>query len=109
MKNIKIRIKKNDQVMVLAGDDKGKTGRVLSVDTKKYRVLVEGVNIHIKHQRPNQQNQQGGRVEMEFPIHYSNVMLLDSDKKPSRIGIKREVKGGRNVITRIAKSNGKEI
>lgn len=106
---MKFRIKKNDQVMVISGKDKGKTGRVLNVDTKKLRILVEGVNIHIKHQRPNQQNNKGGRIEMEFPIHYSNVMLMDSEKNRTRIGIKREVKGGRNVITRIAKTNGKEI
>lgn len=106
---MKYKIKKNDQVKVITGDDKGKIGRVLDVDTKKSRILVEGVNIHIKHQRPNQQNQQGGRVEMEFPIHYSNVMLIDSDKKATRISIKRETKGGRKIITRIAKTNGKEI
>ena len=106
---MKFRIKKNDQVMVISGKDKGKTGRVLNVDTGKLRILVEGVNIHIKHQRPNQQNTKGGRIEMEFPIHYSNVMLIDSDKNRTRIGIKREVKGGRNVVTRIAKTNGKEI
>lgn len=106
---MKFKIKKNDQVMVIAGDDKGKTGRVLDLDTKKNRVLVEGVNIHIKHQRPNQQNQQGGRVEMEFPIHYSNVMLIDSDKKATRVSIKRDIQGGKNVISRIAKTNGKEI
>lgn len=106
---MKFKIKKNDQVMVIAGDDKGKIGRVLDLDTKKNRVLVEGVNIHIKHQRPNQQNQQGGRVEMEFPVHYSNVMLVDSDKKATKITLKREVKGGKNIVTRVAKTNGKEI
>lgn len=106
---MKFKIKKNDQVKVIAGDDKGKIGRVLEVDTKKLRVLVEGVNIHIKHQRPNQQNQQGGRVEMEFPIHYSNVMLIDSNKDVTRVSFKRETKGGKTVVSRIAKTNGKEI
>lgn len=106
---MKYKIRKNDQVMVIAGDDKGKVGRVLDIDTKKNRVLVEGVNIHIKHQRPSQQNQQGGRVEMEFPIHYSNVMLIDTDKKATRVSLTRDTKGGKTVITRIAKTNGKEI
>jgi large subunit ribosomal protein L24 len=106
---MKIRIKKNDTVVVLAGDDKGKIARVLNVNPEKMRVLVEGVNIHIKHQKPNAQNQKGGRVEMEFPIHYSNVQLADSDKNPTRVGIKRELKGNRNIVTRIAKTNGKEI
>ncbi len=106
---MKFKIKKNDQVVVIAGDDKGKSGRVLDVDSKKSRVLVEGVNVHIKHQKPNQQNQQGGRVEMEFPVHYSNVMLLDSDKKATKVTLKRETKGGKKMITRIAKTNGKEI
>jgi large subunit ribosomal protein L24 len=106
---MKLKIKKNDQVMVIAGDDKGKIGRVLDVDPKKMRILVEGVNIHTKHQRPTQQNQKGGRIEMEFPIHYSNVMLIDSEKNRTRISIKREEKGGRVKVTRIAKTNGKEI
>ncbi len=106
---MKLRIKKNDNVKVLTGDDKGKTGRVLLVDPVKLTVLVEGVNIHTKHERPSNRNQKGGRVAREFPIHYSNVLLVDSDKNPTRIGIKREVKGNRAVITRIARSNGKEI
>ncbi len=106
---MKLRIKKNDTVRVITGDDKGKTGRVLLVDPKKMTVLIEGVNIHTKHERPNQRNQKGGRVEKEFPMHYSNVMLVDSDKNPTRIGIKREIKGERAVITRVARSNGKEI
>ena len=106
---MKLRIKKNDTVRVISGDDKGKSGRVLLVDPKKMTVLVEGVNIHTKHERPSQRNQKGGRVDREFPIHYSNVMLVDSDKNPTRIGIKREIKGERAIVTRVARSNGKEI
>ena len=106
---MKFKIKKNDQVIVISGDDKGKIGRVLDIYTKNTRILVEGVNKHIKHQRPNQQNQQGGRIEMEFPIHYSNVSLVDSDKKATKISIKRENKGGKSNVTRIAKTNGKII
>lgn len=106
---MKLRIKKNDVVKVISGDDRGKTGRVLIVNIEKMTVLVEGVNIHTKHERPSNRNQKGGRVEKEFPIHYSNVLLVDSDKKATRIGIKRETKGERAVITRFARSNGKEI
>lgn len=106
---MKVKIKKDDIVMVITGDDKGKTGRVLDVNHKKMTVLVEGVNQHVKHQRPNQRNQQGGRVTMEFPIHYSNVMLLDSDKNPTRVGFQREIKGKRTEVVRIAKTNGKAI
>lgn len=106
---MKIKIKKNDTVMVITGDDKGKSGRVLDVNPKKMTVLIEGVNVHIKHQRPNQRNQQGGRTSMEFPIHYSNVMLLDSDKNPTRVGFGRETKGKRTEVVRIAKTNGKAI
>lgn len=71
---MKLKIKKGDQVRVIAGQDKGKSGRVLAVYPKEMRILVEGINIRIKHEKPNQQNQQGGRVEKEMPIHYSNVM-----------------------------------
>lgn len=106
---MKFRIKKDDQVMILAGADKGKIGRVLEVDHVKNRILVEGVNIRVKHQRPNQQDQKGGRIHKEFPIHYSNVNLIDSEKNATRIGIKREIKGGKTKISRIAKTNGKEI
>lgn len=105
----KLRIKKGDIVQVISGSDKGESGRVLEVYPSKMRVLVEGVNVRIKHQRPSQDNQQGGRVEMEMPIHYSNVMLLDSDKKATRIGLRREQKGNREVAIRYAKTNGKDL
>lgn len=106
---MKLKIKKNDQVMVIAGNDKGTTGRVLEVFPENMRVLVEGVNIRKKHIRPNQNNQQGGIQEVEIPIHYSNVMILDSDKEPTRIGTKVEVVGGKRQVTRIAKTNNKEL
>lgn len=106
---MKLKIKKNDVVQVLAGNDKGSTGRVLEVYPEKMRVLVEGVNIRKKHVKPNPNNQQGGIQEMELPIHYSNVMILDSDKKPTRIGVKTENVGGRRQVTRIAKTNEKEL
>lgn len=68
-----MHVKKNDEVLVIAGNDRGKTGRVLKVLPKADRVLVEGVNIRVKHLRKSQSNPQGGRVERESPIHASNV------------------------------------
>lgn len=70
-----LRIKKNDTVMVLTGKDRGKRGKVLSVFPEKQRVIVEGVNLVKRHTRPNQQNQQGGIVSREAPLHISNVNL----------------------------------
>lgn len=70
-----LRIKKNDTVMVLTGKDRGKRGKILSVFPEKQRVIVEGVNLVKRHTRPNQQNQQGGIVSREAPLHISNVNL----------------------------------
>ena len=69
-------VRKNDKVKVLAGKDKGRTGKVLHVDKKNMRVVVEGLNIVKKAKRPDQQNQKGGIVELEAPIHISNVMVV---------------------------------
>ena len=106
------RIRKDDMVKIISGKDKGKTGRVLRVEPKKQRVFVEGMNIQKRHQRPRtvrdtQRAQElGGIVEMEGPVHISNVMLIDpSSGEPTRVGIKRE--GGKRV--RVAKKSGKEI
>lgn len=73
---MKLKIKKGDVVKVLTGNSKGKEGRVLEVYSEKMRVLVEGVNIVKKHQKPSQTHPNGGIVEMEAPIHYSNVKLI---------------------------------
>ena len=73
-----MKIKTNDQVLVLAGKDKGKTGRVLRVLRKEERVVVEGVNIVKKHQKPNNANENGGIFDMEAPIHVSNVKKIDT-------------------------------
>lgn len=104
---MKLKIKKGDIVQVIAGNDNGSTGRVLAVYPKKMRILVEGVNIVKKHSRPSQKNQKGGIVSKEMPIHYSNVQILDSDKNPSRIGVRLDEKSGEAV--RYAISNGKDI
>jgi large subunit ribosomal protein L24 len=107
---MKLKIKKEDLVQVIAGNDKGIVGRVLRVYPKTMRILVEGVNIRKKHMRPNQQNQQGGIKSKEIPVHYSNVMLIDSDKVPTKVSIERtEKEDGKIVVERIAKSNGKKI
>ena len=95
-------IRKNDQVVVRAGKDRGKKGRVLSVIPGKNRVVVEGVNVIKRHTRPNpQKNIKGGIVEREAPIHASNVMLLDPDtNEPTRVGKKVLSDGSRVRIGR---------
>ncbi len=84
---MKIKIKKNDMVMVIAGNSKGKTGKVLRVIPEKQRIIVEGVNLVSRHRRPTQMNPQGGITRQEAPIHISNVMLLDPKSgEPTRVG-----------------------
>ena len=102
----KFNIKKNDTVIVLAGEDKGKTGKVLKVLVEKQRALVEGVNFVNKSTKPSAKNPQGGFEKVEAPIHISNLSLVDPKSgKPTRIAIKREGK----KVTRIAKKSGEEI
>ena len=102
----KLKIRKNDTVVVLAGEDKGKTGKVLKVLVEKQRAIVEGVNIVNKSTKPSAKNPQGGFVKQEAPIHISNISLIDPKSgKPTRIAIKRE---GKKVV-RIAKKSGEEI
>ncbi len=102
----KIKIKRNDQVVVIAGKDAGKKGRVLRVLADKNRVLVEGVMMIKKHVKPNpQRNIKGGIAEQEATIHLSNVMLLDSEGNKTRVGY--QVEGDKK--TRIARSNGGAI
>ena len=96
------KIKKDDLVQVITGKDKGKTGKVLSVDVKNHKVLVEGVNKVFKHSKPSIANQQGGIIEKEAPIDISNVMYVHKGK-PVRIGFQGEKKDK----VRVAKVNGK--
>lgn len=105
----KMKIKKEDIVMVISGNNRGETGRVLEVYPKTQRVLVEGINVRKRHTRPNQQNQKGGILSKELPIHISNVMLVDSDKNPTRIGFRKEEVDGRTTWVRFAKTNGKKV
>ena len=102
----KFKIKKGDTVYVNSGNDKGKTGKVLSIITEKDRVIVEGVNLVSKHTKPNSKQPQGGIIKQEAAIHISNVNLIDpASSKPTRVGFK--VEDGKKV--RVAKKSGQEI
>ena len=102
----KFHIKKDDQVIVLDGSDKGRSGKVLKVLVDKERVLVEGINMVSKSTKPSAANPQGGIVKQEAPIHISNVSLIDPKSgQPTRIRIRREGK----TVTRIAKKSGEVI
>lgn len=103
----KLHIKKGDTVYVLAGEDKGRKGRVLSVDADKNRAVVEGINIVSKSTKPSAKHPQGGFIKMEAPINISNLALLDPKSgKPTRVGI-RIGENGEKV--RYAKKSGEEI
>ena len=103
---IKTNIKKGDNVYVLSGDDRGKEGRVLSVDREKNRAIVEGVNIVTKAAKPSAKHPQGGIIKMEAPIQISNLALIDPKTgKPTRVGYRFE--DGKKV--RYAKKSGEEI
>ena len=103
----KIYIKKGDTVYVLAGEDKGRQGRVLSVQAAKNRAIVEGINIVSKSTKPSAKHPQGGIVKMEAPINISNLALIDPKSgKPTRIGIRINEKGEK---VRYSKKSGEEI
>ena len=103
------KIRRDDEVIVISGKDRGKTGKVLRVDPGKDRVYVGGLNIVKRHMKPTQTptgNQVGGVIEREGPIHISNVMLIDpKDKKRTRVGISRE--GGKRA--RVSRRTGTAI
>ena len=102
----KLHIKKGDEVIILAGKDKGQKGKVLKVFVKEQRALVEGANMVSKSTKPSAKHPQGGIVKQEAPIHISNVSLIDPKSgKATRVAIKHE---GKNVI-RVAKKSGEEI
>ena len=107
-----MKIRKNDNIIVIAGNSKGSTGKVLKVFPKKNRVIVEGVNMRKRHTKPNQANPQGGIIEMEAPIEASNVMLLDpKTNEPTRIGSKIIIddKTGKKKIVRVSKASGEML
>ena len=100
----KLNIKKGDTVYVLAGEDRGKTGRVLTVQVSKCRAIVEGINMVTKHNKPSAANQAGGITTKEAALHVSNVMLV-VDGKATRVGFQMD--GDKKV--RVAKATGKVI
>ena len=103
----KLHIKKGDTVYVLAGEDKGQQGRVLSVQAAKNRAIVEGINIVSKSTKPTAKHPQGGIVKMEAPINISNLALIDPKSgKPTRVGIRINEKGEK---VRYSKKSGEEI
>jgi large subunit ribosomal protein L24 len=107
-----LRIRRDDEVIVIGGKDRGKRGRVLRVDAARERVFVEGLNLQKRHRKPRtlrdvqRQQEVGGIVEAPGPIHISNVQLLDPrTNEPTRVGVRRE----RGVRTRAAKRSGEAI
>jgi large subunit ribosomal protein L24 len=103
--HVKLKIKKNDTVRIIAGNDKGKEGKVIEVIPDKLRIVVEGINVRKRHTRPTTAAPEGRILEREMPIHYSNVMLLDGAKNITRVGMKSN--DGQRV--RIARTTGEEI
>ncbi len=102
----KLHIKKGDTVYVLAGDDRGKEGRVLKVLVQKQKAIVEGINIVTKATKPNAQHPQGGLIKMEAPTAISNIALIDPKPgKPTRVSLRRE----NGKLIRISKKSGEEI
>lgn len=107
-----MRIRKNDNVIVISGNDRGKSGKVLKVFPKNNRVIVEGINLRKRHTKPNQKNPQGGILEKEAPVNSSNVMVVDPKSgEPTRIGSKiiLDEKTGKKKIARISKVSGEML
>lgn len=100
----KLRIKTGDKVMVIAGEDKGKTGAVVKVFPAENKAIVEGIRVAKKHRKPTQTSA-GGIEDIELPIHISNLMLVDSTGAPTRVG--RRVEGGK--LVRYSKKSGQTI
>ncbi|MDR3626297.1 MAG: 50S ribosomal protein L24 [Ignavibacteriaceae bacterium] len=107
-----MKIKKNDNVIVISGNSKGKTGKVLKVFPKEERVIVEGINLRKRHTKPSQGNPQGGILEKESPINASNVMIIDpNNNQPSRLGsqIILDEKTGKKKHVRVSRTSGEMI
>lgn len=109
---INTRLKKNDNVKVINGNSKGSVGKILFIDRKKGRVIVEGVNIMHRHTKPNQKNQQGGIVKREAPINITNVMLMcPKTNQPTRVGMKliKDENTGKVSRMRLSQKSGEII
>ena len=102
-----MHIKKGDQVVVIAGDDKGRTGEVIRVDAAAGKVLVQGVNRVYRHLRPSRQNPQGGRIQKEMPVDISNVLPIDpKTDQPTRVGFRIAQDGSKQ---RFARKSGETL
>ncbi len=107
-----MKIRKNDNVMVIAGNDAGKTGKVLKVFPKDSRIIIEGINIRKRHTKPTQRNPKGGIVEKEMPIQVSNVMLIDPKTgETTRLGARiiLDEKTGKKIRARVSKATGEMV
>lgn len=103
----KLHIRKDDTVLVISGNNKGKQGKVLTVFPDKNKAIVEGVNMITKHVKPSAQNTEGGRVEQEAPVHISNLMLVDpATGEPAKVGRKKDENG---KLQRYSKKTGEII
>ena len=106
----KFHIKKGDTVEVISGNDRGKRGKVLRLFPEKDRVLIEGINMRTKHQKPTQENPQGGRMKQEMPIHISNVLPVDSvSDQATRVGRSWVAESGKGRWVRVAKVSGETL
>ncbi|MEO0966385.1 MAG: 50S ribosomal protein L24 [Planctomycetota bacterium] len=99
-------VRRGDTVMVTAGSDKGRTGKVLRILPDEDRCVIEGINVHVKHVKPTQQNQQGGKTQREFPVHLSNVMPVDNAGKPTRVRFATKDDGSK---VRLAATTGEQL
>jgi large subunit ribosomal protein L24 len=109
-KQKKFHVKKGDLVEVITGNDRGKRGKVLRMFPENERVLIEGINMRTKHQKPTQENPQGGRMKQEMPIHISNVLPVDPvSDQATRVGRTRISETGKGRWVRVAKVSGETI
>lgn len=107
-----MKIRKNDNVVVISGNDRGKTGKVLKVFPSEFKLIIEGINLRKRHTKPSQKQPQGGIIEKEAPIHVSNVMLLDpKTNEPTRLGAKiiLDEKTGKKKSQRVSKASGEMV
>ncbi len=107
-----MKIRKNDNIVVIAGNYRGKSGKVLKVFPSKNRVIVEGVNMRKRHTKANQKNPQGGIIEKEAPIHVSNIMIIDAKtNEPTRVGARVIIddKTGKKRRARVSKVSGEML
>jgi len=105
-----MRLRRGDTVYVRTGEDRGKTGKVLHVSQSKKTLVVEGINMRKRHQRPTQKNQKGGIISIEAPIHISNVGLYNSALNgPTRTSLREITEGDKTKRVRICKKTGEEI